>query len=222
MSTVSAIPWPLDWTLADLGNHLGNIPWERVRAFPLPGSATEGDALDSKARYGRICELIDGVLVEKTMGSYESMLAMVLGWALQDFVRKHQLGIVLGESGPLRILPGQVRVPDVSVILWQRFPGGRLPQEAVYAVAPDLAVEVLSQGNTPGEMQRKLREYFQAGVRLVWYVEPPTRSVRVFTSPENCTLVDKGNVLDGGEVLPGFQIALGEMFTRATQRRLSR
>jgi Uma2 family endonuclease len=116
------------------------------------------------------------------------------------------------------VLPRQVRVPDLCVIRWERFPNRRLPREPIPAVAPDLAIEVLSKGNTPGEMRRKLRDYFQAGVRLVWYLDPKARTMEVYTSPEQCTVVGENDVLDGGDVLPGFQLPLKELFARAERQ----
>jgi Uma2 family endonuclease len=215
MASVLSPPLADTYTLADLLDRLGGIPPERIRAIPPPGTATEEDVLRAEGHTGLICELIDGVLVEKTMGYYESLLAMLLGRRLGDFVEKHDLGIVLGEAGTLRVLPDQVRIPDLCVIRWERFPNRRLPREPIPAVAPDLAIEVLSKGNTPGEMRRKLRDYFQAGVRLVWYLDPKARTMEVYTSPEQCTVVGETGVLDGGDVLPGFQLPLKELFARA-------
>ena len=207
-----------EWTLADVVEHLGGLPLERIRAFPPPGTATEQDVLESKSRFNRICELVDGVLVEKTMGTYESMLAVILIGYLEAHLRQHDLGLVLEGSGPLKILPTQVRVPDVSVILWERLPGGKLPEEPIWALAPDLAVEVLSRGNTQKEMRQKLRDYFLSGVRLVWYIDPETRTAEIFTAPEERSVIDEQGVLDAGDVLPGFQISLGELFARADRR----
>jgi Uma2 family endonuclease len=205
---------PDEWTIADVIDHLGGIPPERICAVPAPGTATEEDLLRAESRTGRICELVDGMLVEKTVGYYESLLAAVLVRLVGEFVEREQLGIVLGADGPLRILPQQVRVPDVSFISWERFPNRRLPREPIPAVAPDLAVEVLSRGNTPREMQRKLRDYFQAGVRLVWYLDPDSGTVQVYTGPDQCTIVDADGTLGGGDVLPGLCISLPEFFAR--------
>jgi Uma2 family endonuclease len=85
-------------------------------------------------------------------------------------------------------------------------------------VAPDLAVEVLSEGNTPQEMNRKLHEYFQAGTRLVWYVDPAARTVTVYESIDRATPLGEHDVLDGGDVLPGFKLSIGELFRRAGER----
>jgi Uma2 family endonuclease len=207
-------PLPADWSLAELLAHLGDIPPDRVRLVPPPGAATEEDALAAKSRYGRICELVDGVLVDKPMGFYEAALAAVLVQLLGAFVARQKSGLVTGPDGTLRLLPGQIRIPDVSFIRWERFGGQAVSSSPAPAVAPDLAVEVLSPGNTPGEMERKLREYFQAGVRLVWYIDPRTKSARVFTAPDAVTLIGEDGLLDGGEVLPGFQLRLADLFAQ--------
>jgi Uma2 family endonuclease len=105
-------------------------------------------------------------------------------------------------------------MPDVAFISLDRFPGRKLPKERVYRVAPDLAVEILSDSNTEGEMRLKLDEYFEAGVRLVWYIDPPTRTSRVYTSREDVEMIDESGFLDGRDVLPGFRLRLGELFER--------
>src|SRR5207248_2597616 len=105
-------------TLADVLDHLGGIPAFRVRMNPPPGLATEADLIAHDRAKGRICELIDGVLVEKDVAVYESWLASVLIHFVLLHVRKNDLGIVLGEGAYLRLFPGQIRVPDVSFVSW--------------------------------------------------------------------------------------------------------
>lgn len=201
-----------EWTLADLLEDLGHIPLSRIRMRPPPGTATEEDVLKAEGHTGRMCELIDGVLVEKAMGYLESLLGGAVVEALRHFVRQRDLGIVLTADGALRILLGQVRIPDACFIAWDRFSGRRLPKTPIPAVAPDLAVEILSEGNTPGEMERKLRDYFAAGVRLVWYIDPRSRTARVYTSPERCEELGAQGTLSGGDVLPGFELSLAALF----------
>ena len=82
-------------------------------------------------------------------------------------------------------------------------------------VAPDLVVEVLSKGNTRREMVRKLDEYFRAGVRLVWYVDPKSRTVRVYTTPDDSVVLSEDQHLDGGDVLPGFTLSIRDWFAEA-------
>ena len=81
---------------------------------------------------------------------------------------------------------------------------------------PDLVVEVLSKSNTPKEMNRKLGEYFRAGVRLVWYVDPSKRTVRVSAGDRPLDLLDATtSLLDGGDVLPGFTLSIRDWFAEA-------
>jgi Uma2 family endonuclease len=209
---------PTTWTVADLRDHLGGIPLIRIRLYPFPGTATEQDVLELDARENRLCELVDGVLVEKTMGYYEARLALVIGYFLERFLETHDLGIVLGADGMLRLAPRQVRIPDGSFLSWDHFPARVLPAEPIPDLVPDLAVEVLSEGNTRAEMNRKLREYFGAGVRLVWYVDPEARTATVYTAVDQGRTLTEDEALDGGEVLPGFHLPLRDLFARAGQR----
>jgi Uma2 family endonuclease len=215
MATVPPTAIPTDWTAADVLRHLGGIPLERIRMYPPPGMATEGDVLQAKSRFSRVCELIDGMLVEKTVGYYESLVAATIIQLLGRFLDTRDLGIVLGEAGTLRILPNQVRVPDVCFIGWEKFPNRELPREPIPAVVPDLVVEVLSEGNTEAEMQRKLRDYFSAGVRLVWYVDPRTQTARTYTAEDQCVEVGQQDSLSGGDVLAGFELPLAGLFAKA-------
>jgi Uma2 family endonuclease len=203
-------------TVAELIESLGDIPPERIRMHPWPGTATESDVLAAHARDKRLCELVDGVLVEKPMGFDESRLALELGYVLIEFLRKHDLGVATGADGMLRLTPGLVRIPDISFVSWEHLPPsyGQIPP-----IAPDLAVEVLSPSNTPREMERKLHEYFAAGTRLVWYFDLKAQTVTVYTAPDRATVLDESQTLDGGDVLPGFGLPLRELFERASRRR---
>ena len=91
------------------------------------------------------------------MGCRESILAGVLIEVLRQFVVPRNLGLVSGADGSVRLFPGLVRIPDVAFASWDRFPGRKIPDEPIPSLAPDLAVEVLSDSNTPAEMDRKAR-----------------------------------------------------------------
>ena len=199
-------------TRAHLLDRLGGIAAERVWSCPAPGTATEDDLLHAHDHEGRLCELVDGVLVEKAMGFRESLLAGALIEALRGFVGRHNLGLVTAPDGMMRLAAGLVRVPDVAFISWDRLPERRVPAVPIPDLAPDLAVEMLSAGNTAGEMARKRREYFAAGVRLVWLIDPEARTIAVYTGPRNSTLLRHGDTLSGGAVLPGFSLSLKELF----------
>lgn len=200
-------------TMADLLERLGDIPPHRVRLRPLPGTATEADVAAIQAREKRLFELVDGVLVEKAMGARESLLAGFILTFMNYFVLPRKLGRVLGPDGMMKLIPGLVRMPDVAYISRARLPGGRFPKEPVPLLVPDLAVEVLSEGNTPKEIGRKRRECFESGVRLVWVLDLETRTADVYTRPDRPdATVDADGALDGGDVLPGFTLSLKEIF----------
>ena len=112
----------------------------------------------------------------------------------------------------LRLAPGLVRIPDISFISWDRLPQRRVPRQPIPDLVPDLAVEVLSEGNTPREMEQKLQEYFTAGVRLVWYVDPVLQEVHVYTAPDQREVLTADHTLHGGAVLPGFALLVRQLF----------
>lgn len=207
-------PFAKDATLADVLERLGNIPPHRVRANPPLGEATERDVLRILEHENRLCELVEGTLVEKPMGFLESFLAGVINRLLGNFVEEHDLGIVSVPDGTLRLMPGLVRMPDVAFISWNQLPDQKCPNEPIPSLYPELAVEVLSESNTRSEMKRKLGEYFSSGTQLVWLVDPIERIVDVYTAPDRFTRLEEGDVLDGGDLLPGFELPLKDLFAR--------
>jgi Uma2 family endonuclease len=112
----------------------------------------------------------------------------------------------------MRLFPGLVRIPDVAFVSWARVPGRRVPEGPIAGFSPDLAVEVLSRGNTPAEMARKRQEYFSAGVSLVWMIDPAARTVTVFTHPEQSTVLGESDTLEGTDLLGGFALPLRDFF----------
>lgn len=208
MSTIS----PSIKTLAELLDRLGDVPLERIRVQPSFGAATVQDVIDIERQEGKLCELVDGVLLEKVMGLIESALAGLLIEVLRAFVVPRNLGIVTAPDGTVELMSGLVRIPDVAFISWDRLPGRRYPVAPVPQLAPNLAIEVLSQSNTPGEMRVKRQDYFTAGVELVWEIDPDARTVAVYTSVTDVTTLTVADTLDGGTVLPGFTMPLRNLF----------
>jgi Uma2 family endonuclease len=192
---------------------LGGVPPERILFDPLPGTATEADLLRLVEHDKRLCELIDGTLVEKPVGYLESFIAGVLLTYLNQFVIPRQLGIVTGEAGLMRLAGGRVRMPDVAFVSFDRLPERRVPAEPIPTLSPDLAVEVLSESNTPAEIDQKLREYFQSGTRLAWVIDPRARTIAVFhAAGQPSRVLHETDHLDGDHVLPGFSMAVDELF----------
>jgi Uma2 family endonuclease len=207
-------------TLEDLVDALGGIPLSRIMARPAPGTATEEDLLLVNDSKRHLCELVDGVLVEKAMGLHESLLAGALIAILRSFVIPRNLGIVTAPDGTMKLFPGLVRIPDVAFISWDRLPGGRIPAEAMPQVAPDLAIEVLSKGNTKPEMARKRKEYFSAGVDVVWEVDPAKRSVAVYErGKKKPRLYNHSQTIECGRSLAGFRLVLADLFGELDRNR---
>jgi Uma2 family endonuclease len=205
-------------SLSDLIRGLGGIPLSRILAKPAPGTATESDVLDAARRYNRLYELVDGALVEKVMGYSESLFALFVARILLDFVEPRNLGLVSGADGSLKLFGGLVRIPDVAFVSWDRLPGRVIPKEPIPSLTPDLVVEVLSESNTPAEMERKRGEYFTSGVRTVWEFDTESRILSVFTSDGNVSVLDSSEILQGGDVLPGFTLVLADLFAKLDQR----
>ncbi len=146
------------------------------------------------------------------MGYGEGIIELAIGEALRAYNRVHKLGKVTSPSAMHQLVPDLVRLPDVALAFWRRYPGGRVPTSPVPFVVPDLAVEVLSPSNTRREMERKRAEYFAAGTQLVWMVDTKNRTVAVYTSPEKFVVLSESETLDGGTLLPGFTLSLKELF----------
>jgi Uma2 family endonuclease len=206
-------------TFADVQKRLGNVPDFRLHTYPAPGTATIQDLLDDSVTGGRLCELVDGILVEKTIGFREGFLAMWLGTLINDYLRENNIGLAAGADSGIRFKLDLVRMPDVSFIRWDSVEDPdeiENPAGAFLEYPPDLAVEVLSPGNTRREMEIKLEEYAKAGVRLVWYVDPERKEVDVYPkgNPKRKKTVGVGGTLDGGDVLPGFTLPVAKIFEK--------
>jgi Uma2 family endonuclease len=194
---------------------LGDVPLERIVMSPWPGTATEQDLLryvdgDDK----RLVELVDGTLVEKCVGWIEGLLAAHLITILNNFVIPRRLGAVAGADATLRMKRGNIRLPGVTFVSVSDLPGGKAPKESVPLMPPTLAVEVISEGNTKAEMRRKAIEYFESGARLLWLIYPESRTVAVYHSASEhpTRMLNESDILDGGDVLPGFTVPVTELF----------
>jgi Uma2 family endonuclease len=219
MATVIELAPPRTLTMADLLDRLGGIPPKRVLAQPPPGTATEDDLIALlEASEKRLCELVDGVLVEKPMGFKEAVLAGLIVHYIWEYLEEHDIGMPAGADGPVRLRLGLVRIPDACFVSWKRLPREMVPDEPISPVIPKLAIEVLNKSNTPREIALKLVEYFRAGVLLAWVIDPKSQTAVVYTSPTKKRLIGKDGTLTGGRVLPGFKFPLKDLFARGRRR----
>jgi Uma2 family endonuclease len=93
-----------------------------------------------------------------------------------------------------------------------------MPDGSIPAVAPDIAIEILSKSNTVAEMRRKVREYFNAGSRLVVLIDPKSRTTRRYTSPEVTESLSENDSFTLEPWLPGFSAPLRSLFEEAARR----
>jgi len=191
---------------------LGNVPPHRILLDPPPGTATIDDVVRLSHHENRGVELVNGTLVEKPVGFLESLIAINVSTLLNVWAKAGKRGLVTGEQGLIRMLMGNIRMADVAYFRREDLPGGQVPKEAAPRLAPTVAVEVLSTGNTDEEMLIKLREYFDSGVRVVWMIDPPTETLRVYDSVDRSRQLTRDDTLDGGALLPGFSVQVREFF----------
>jgi Uma2 family endonuclease len=161
-------------------------------------------------------ELVDGEVIEMTpAGGLHGRMTGRMYRRLADHVDTHGGGeVVVGDVGFVLGLPGdpdRVRAPDVAFVATERLPGGVLPQGFIPG-APDLAIEVLSPSDNPVEIQQKIRDYLDAGTRLVCVVAPRAKTVTVYRADGSARLLRERDTLEGEDVLPGLRISLAEIF----------
>ena len=160
------------------------------------------------------CELVGGRVVRMTpTNPTHGRIEVNVAAALRSFARTQNLGIVMaGEVGVFTSRdPDTVRAPDVLFLSHER-DAGRSRRDGFLDVAPDLVVEILSPTDRPVEVRRKLREYFAAGVRLVWVVDPDECVVHVHDARGEPRPFVSGDVLSGGDALPGLELPVDVVF----------
>ena len=157
-------------------------------------------------------ELVRGRVVrEPRPGVPHSLVLDGLVRALAVRVPPHR-GRLLFEAGfLLSVEPPTVRGPDLAIVLAERLPLQR-SRKGFWTIPPDLAIEVVSPSNAAGEMREKVMEYLDAGTRMVWVVDPRTRTIAVYRSRYDIRLLTVEDALDGADVLPELSIPVAEIF----------
>jgi Uma2 family endonuclease len=177
----------------------------------VPSTEATEETLLNMPQDGRKYELVNGRIQVSPAGMRHGQVIVRLTVRLAAHVLAHHLGEVLDSSTGYRLPWGDVRSPDVSFVA-----AGRLPEimpSDFGIVAPDLAVEVLSPGDSQAQLQRKVEDYLRWGVRLVWLIDPRAGDATVYrsgTSPLHITLDGR---LEGADVVPGFSCPLSELLS---------
>ena len=159
-------------------------------------------------------ELVRGELLRMSpTGDEHGDITMALASPLHQYVKSRDLGkVYAAETGfKLESDPDTVRAPDIAFVSKKRFQEtGRI--QGYRGGSPDLAVEVLSPGNARREVMEKIKDYFEGGARQVWVVNPKPKTITVYRSLTDIDVLTELDTLDGGDVIPGFQIAVAEIF----------
>ena len=162
-------------------------------------------------------ELVDGEIVEVPMGSISSWIGGRLHTFVDMFLLSNNLGWAFPQETGIAIWPGEsrrVRKPDLTYLRHGRLPGNRL-QEGWLTVVPDLVAEVVSPRDLAEDLEQKLAEYREAGIPLIWVIYPSTRSAHILGAGRQRSELGSAGVLDGEDILPGFSLALADLFPPA-------
>lgn len=163
---------------------------------------------------GKNFELVDGNLVEREVSGLSSLVAARITRRLGDHCEPAAVAWVLASDCGYRCFPdnsNKIRRPDVSCVLQERLPFEKL-SEGYIEIAPDIAVEVVSPNDLVYEVTQKIQEYLGAGVKLVWVVNPPARTVEVHRIDGSVVILKASDELTGESVLAGFSCRVGDLF----------
>ena len=163
---------------------------------------------------GIMFELVDDYLVERNVSAESSWVAGKLLSLFRSHGEARGLDWFLGPDCGYRCFPDQpakVRRADVSYVRKDRLPTAQF-REGFLDVAPDLAVEVISPNDLAYKVESKVQEYLDAGVTLVWVIDPATRMVRIYRGDGTIAGLRARDELDGEDVLPGFRCRVADLF----------
>lgn len=159
-------------------------------------------------------ELVEGVLVEMPTAKPGCGLLMeLIGNLLAAYVREHPLGYILRDNNGfvLQRTPDTVRISDIAYVQRERLLSINVWEDYISG-AHDLAVEIVSPSDRANAVRAKARESIAAGSQLVWIVWPKTRTLTVYTLDDEPREYGADDMLDGGNVLPGFSVRVRDLF----------
>lgn len=159
-------------------------------------------------------ELVDGEIIRMTpTGAAHGVVTAGIGSLLHEHVSTRDLGVCCGADTGfiLRRDPDVVRAPDAAFVAAHRIPDTGVPA-SYWPFAPDLAVEVVSPSDHFADVQAKVAEYFAAGARQVWVLDPASRTVRAYRSVSDVQVFDVDGTLTGGDLLPEFRCEVRRLF----------
>ncbi len=198
--------------------HLASIKFNSHRKAAIMATQTvaqmTADELLAMPHNGYCCELVQGELRQMApVGRRRGRIAAKIGSYLEAFVANNSLGeTYAAETGFLiDTAPDTVRAPDVSFVSRERAEA-TAEERGFFPGAPDLAVEVVSPNDRYSEMKEKVFDWLRAGTQMVVVIDPDQRTATVYRAPDDMCMLTEGDVLDGGEVVPGWNVPLADVF----------
>ena len=177
------------------------------------GDLMTANELLTLEKLGKSTELVRGkLIVREPASTYHGHVQGILHILVGSYVRAHALGAVFGQDTGFKIAsdPDTVRAPDLAFL--DRTRVAQIPRRGYAALAPDLVAEILTPDDRPGEVLAKLGDWLDAGVRLVWVIDPDRRVATVYRADGSVITVASDADIDGDAVLPGFSFRLSELF----------
>lgn len=159
-------------------------------------------------------ELVKGELITMSLpGEEHGAVIMNIAAPLAQYVRRNDLGVVYGAETGFQIErnPDTVLGPDVAFIRKDRVEQTGISKGYRFG-APDLVVEVISPSDNMKKVEQKIQRWLSADARLVWTVDPKTRTIKVYEGPNAATVLAEADELTGGDVVPGFRLPVAEIF----------
>ena len=183
-------------------------------ASTVRATMSAGEFWELPEKSGVRFELISGEVVEVPGSTWlHAAIVARIFTIIHAYAREHNLGAVFPDGLTYLLLtdPDTMRIPDISFVPRERLPEGG-PTTSYMAVPPGLAVEVVSPSNSALELRRRIQDYLEAGVSLVWVVWPEEQSISVYQGTMTPLELTASDTLNGGHVLPGFSVKVAELF----------
>ena len=159
-------------------------------------------------------ELVKGEIRRTPLTGFEhGIISAAIGSFLDKHVEMNRLGYVCSAGTGFKISqnPDTVRAPDAAFVRQESIDKQGIPK-GYWEGAPDLAVEVISPSDTYTEVAEKVDEWLNAGCAMVWVINPRRETVEVYKSPEDITVLQSDDILDGGDVIEGFECSIKDLF----------
>jgi Uma2 family endonuclease len=161
---------------------------------------------------GNSYELVDGELVEREMGYKSAYTSARIIGLLYEFTHRKNIGWIADSEAGFQCFPddpNRVRKPDVTFTRKERLPD---PPSGNCRISPDIAVEVVSPNDLYSKLTLKVEEYLRAAVKLVWVVDPDSKTILVYRCDNTVSKLSVNDELSGEDALPGFHVPVAEIF----------